>query len=172
MVTHIQHIHTQTHKHKIDLMTDSNKHWGFCVGCAFSISTICIPSLELPQPIQTAAILNRAMHTRLPTEGHYCVSWPQLSQQSSRHSRKKTAAFLWLFVQKIFFGFWKILIMCTEKYQLVECNITHSSSHNSRVFGSLPNNLPFIHSDTVNINWTIYTTISFTNVEFIAELLH
>lgn len=84
MVTHIQHIHTQTHKHKIDLMTDSNKHWGFCVGFAFSISTICIPSLELPQPIQTAAILNRAMHTRLPTEGHYCVSWPQLSQTNNQ----------------------------------------------------------------------------------------
>lgn len=92
-------------------MTDSNKHWGFCLSFAFSISTICIPSLELPQPIQTAAILNRATHTRLPTEGHYCESWPQLSQakQLNSHSRKKTAALLWWFMQKIF-GFWKNIV--------------------------------------------------------------
>lgn len=37
----------------------------------FSISTICIPSPELPQPIQTAAVLDRASHTTLPTESHY-----------------------------------------------------------------------------------------------------
>lgn len=65
-------------------MNDSNKHWGFCLSFAFSISTICIPSLELPQPIQTAAILNRATHTRLPTEGHYCVPWPRLSQANNQ----------------------------------------------------------------------------------------
>lgn len=79
----VTYIHTQTHNHKIDLMTDANKHWGFCLSFAFSISMICIPSLELPRPIQTAAILNRAMHTRLPTEGHYCVSLPQLSQATN-----------------------------------------------------------------------------------------
>lgn len=78
------HIHTHIHKHKTDLMTNSNKHWGFCLSFAFSISTICIPSLQLPQPIQTAAILYRATHTRLPTEGHYCVSRPQLAQSNNQ----------------------------------------------------------------------------------------
>lgn len=80
----VTHLYSHTHKHKIHLMDDSNKHWGFCLSFAFSISTICILSLKLPQPIQTAAILNRATHIRLPTEGHYCVSWPRLSQTNNQ----------------------------------------------------------------------------------------
>lgn len=76
MVTHIS---TQTHNRLIDWLTQTLR-----LLSAFSISTIFIPSLELPQPIQTAAILNGAIHAMLPTESHYCASWPQLSPANNR----------------------------------------------------------------------------------------
>lgn len=129
-----------THKHKTDLMTDSDKQWGLCLSFASSISTICIPSLQLPQPIQAAAILNRATHARLPTEGHYCAPWPRLSpsKQSNRHNRKKTAVAVC--VPKGFsLDSEKLLFICTgKKYERVEKNITDPPRCRSQMFVCLP----------------------------------
>jgi len=60
-------------------MSDSNQHWGFCPSVAFSIATICIPSVKLPQLIQTTAMLNPQT-----TEGRHCAPRPQLARANNQ----------------------------------------------------------------------------------------
>lgn len=68
-------------------MSEANKHWRLCLSFAVSISAICIPSL--PQPIHTAAILNRAVHTRLPTVSHYSECFTAITPSKCRGGGKK-----------------------------------------------------------------------------------
>lgn len=104
---------------------------------SFFISTICIPSLKLPQPIQTATILNRAIHITLPTESHDRASGPQFSptdNQSitadSEHPR---------------------LCVIYAKFLLVFFNLTYSEGHTGTVFSSCFQTQPFLsHSESNN----------------------
>lgn len=104
----------------------------------FFISTICIPSLKLPQPIQTATILNRAIHITLPTESHDRASGPQLSPTDNQsitaereHPRSGVIyakSSLWIFL-----------------------NLTYSEGHTGTVFSSCSQTQPFLsHSESNN----------------------
>lgn len=83
----ILHANTQTQNRP----NDTRKHWGFCPRFVFSISTICIPSLRLPQPIQTSAILNRATHTPACLQKAITVCpGPDFSQANNHAVRAET----------------------------------------------------------------------------------
>lgn len=83
---HYTYAHTHTHTTNINLLSSTNKHWSLCLSFASSIVMICIPSL--PQPIHTAAALNRATHTRLPAVSRSTAITPRVEGGKNIFSRQ------------------------------------------------------------------------------------